>query len=287
MRGPRVRCATGRARPGSLETRRCLSVHNNKFAPPIFMFLERGCKTREAHQRRSVTAPVPCGADIRITPNGTGAVRIASPVATAAVTGFTVMFEEHKNGWSKFIVLHGKGRVSVSKEFQASPCRLHTGQMIVWPPHPVRCPDVLNIDLSKLLRGNLVKGFRRPLSELALILADIQNQQTSPPPGGFVDPTNQDALDLNANVPPHHCLQRRDRRTGREAPLLRVSSESTSARGRIFAGLSPMPVVEISRAQRDSRQQKRRRAVASGTGSKGAGGRSTIPFSSVRAGCFT
>ncbi len=108
------------------------------------------------------------GAILMSAPNGTGAVRIASPVATAAVTGFTVMFEEHKNGWSKFIVLHGQGRVSF-KGIPGRPCRLHTGQMIVWPPHPVRCPDVLNIDLSKLLRGNLVKGFRRPLPELALI----------------------------------------------------------------------------------------------------------------------
>ena len=32
------------------------SVHNNKFAPPIFMFLEHGCKTRDGsgrHRRRN------------------------------------------------------------------------------------------------------------------------------------------------------------------------------------------------------------------------------------------
>jgi hypothetical protein len=141
------------------------------------------------------------GAILMSAPQRTGTVRIASPVATAAVTGFTVMFEEHRNGWSKFIVLHGKGTVSF-KGIQGGPCGLHTGQMIIWPPHPVRCPEVLNIDLSKLLQGKLVKGFKRPLPELALILADIKDQQTSPPPNGLVDPTNQNTLDLNRNAHP-------------------------------------------------------------------------------------
>jgi FecR protein len=141
------------------------------------------------------------GAILMSAPASAGTVRIASPVATAAVTGFTVMLEEHRNGWSKFIVVHGKGSVRF-KGIQNEPCRLHTGQMIAWPPHPVTCPAVLNIDLSRLLQGNLIKGFRHRLPELDLILADIENQQSSPPRGGLVDPTNQDALDLNANAHP-------------------------------------------------------------------------------------
>jgi len=59
---------------------------------------------------------------------------------------------------------------------------------------------VLNIDLSKLLKGKLVNGFKRPLPELDLILADIENQQTSPPSGGLIDPTSQDTIDQAMNA---------------------------------------------------------------------------------------
>jgi FecR protein len=150
---------------------------------------------------RARTYDLGSGAILVSAPEGTGTVRIVSPAATAALSGFTAMFEEHKNDWSKFIVLHGNGRVSF-KGVPGPPCRLHTGQMIIWPPHPVRCPQVLNIDLSKLLQGNLVKGFKYRLPELDLILAAINNQQTAPPRSGLIDPTNVNALDLNANARP-------------------------------------------------------------------------------------
>jgi hypothetical protein len=61
---------------------------------------------------------------------------------------------------------------------------------------------VLNIDISKLLSGKLIKGFKRPLPELDLILADIENQQTSPPSGGLIDPTSQDIIDQSINARP-------------------------------------------------------------------------------------
>jgi hypothetical protein len=141
------------------------------------------------------------GAILMSAPPSAGTIRIASPVATAAVSGFTVMFEEHRNGWSKFIVVHGKGSVSL-KGVRTGPCRLHTGQMIAWLPHPAVCPEVLNIDLSRVLQGNLIKGFKNRLPELDLILADIENQRTAPPGGGLVDPTSQDLRDLNVNAHP-------------------------------------------------------------------------------------
>jgi len=53
----------------------------------------------------------------------------------------------------------------------------------------------LNVDISKLLQGKLVSGFSGKLPELDLILIDIEDQKTSPPPGGFTDPTNIDTLD--------------------------------------------------------------------------------------------
>ena len=121
------------------------------------------------------------------------------------MSGFTAILERHSNAWNKFIILHGDGWLQI-KGLPDDPCPLHTGQMVVFPPHPTHCPPVLNIDISKLLNGKLVKGFNGHLPELDLILADIRNQETTPPSGGLVDPTNQDtisqAMSAHMETPP-------------------------------------------------------------------------------------
>ena len=141
------------------------------------------------------------GAILMSAPRETGTVKITTAVATCAVSGFTAILERHSNTWNKFIILHGDGWIKLNG-IPTDPCRLHTGQMVVFPPHPTHCPQVLNIDISKLLNGKLVKGFKGQLPELDIILADIE---TSPPDGGGrIDPTNQDAIDqaMNAHMEP-------------------------------------------------------------------------------------
>ena len=139
------------------------------------------------------------GAILMSAPKETGTVKITTAVATCAVSGFTAILERHSNTWNKFILLHGHGTLSL-KGIPGDPCRLQTGQMVVFPPHPTHCPPVLNIDISKLLNGKLVKGFNRPLPELNIILADIENQHNEPPSGGLIDPTNQDVIDQAMNA---------------------------------------------------------------------------------------
>jgi hypothetical protein len=141
------------------------------------------------------------GAMLICVPKGSGATQVKVGAATAAVTGFTAMFEHHAKGWSKFIVLHGKGKISF-QGVRGGPCDLHTGQMVVWPPHPTKCPPVLNVDLSKLLQGRLIRGFSTKLPELDLILTDIEDQNNNPPPGGFTDPTTIDMRDQAGNAMP-------------------------------------------------------------------------------------
>ena len=141
------------------------------------------------------------GAILMSAPRETGTVKITTAVATCAVSGFTAILERHSNTWNKFIILHGDGWIKLNS-IPTDPCRLHTGQMVVFPPHPAHCPQVLNIDISKLLNGKLVRGFKGQLPELDIILADIE---TSPPDGGGrIDPTNQDAIDqaMNAHMEP-------------------------------------------------------------------------------------
>src|SRR5438477_11674084 len=138
------------------------------------------------------------GAILMSAPKETGTVKITTAVATCAVSGFTAILERHTNSWNKFIILHVNGTLTL-KGTPGGPCRLQAGQMVVFPPHPTHCPPVLNIDISKLLNGKLVKGFNRPLPELNIILADIENQHNEPPRGGLIDPTNQDVIDQAMN----------------------------------------------------------------------------------------
>ena len=141
------------------------------------------------------------GAMLISVPKESGTTKVKVGGATAAVTGFTAMFEHHAKGWNKFIVLHGMGKISFVG-ISTEPCKLHTGQMVVWPQHPTKCPDILNVDLSKLLQGKLINGFSGKLPELDLILGDIEDQKTSPPAGGFTDPTNIDTLDQAGTARP-------------------------------------------------------------------------------------
>ena len=141
------------------------------------------------------------GAILMTAPKNAGAVKISTAVATCAISGFTAILERHSNAWNKLIVLYGQGSLQING-LSGGPCHLHGGQMVVFPPKPNHYPPVLNIDLAKLLNGKLVKGFIRPLPELDLILAEIQNQQTSPPSGGLIDPTSQDTIDQAMNARP-------------------------------------------------------------------------------------
>jgi mannose-6-phosphate isomerase-like protein (cupin superfamily) len=140
------------------------------------------------------------GAILMSAPKETGTVKITTAVATCAVSGFTAILERHSNTWNKFIILHGDGWMKING-IPGDPCHLQTGQMVVFPPHPTHCPQVLNIDISKLLKGKLVNGFIGQLPELDIILADIE---TLPPDGGRIDPTSQDAIDqaMNAHMEP-------------------------------------------------------------------------------------
>jgi mannose-6-phosphate isomerase-like protein (cupin superfamily) len=142
------------------------------------------------------------GAILIHAPKELGTVRINTSVATAAITGFTTMFEFHVHSWSKFIILEGEGTLTL-KNVPGGSCHLHGGQMIIIPPNPTRCPDVLNVDLNKLIKtAKLITRFP-PLPSLNLILAEAKNQKTSPPSRGLVDPTGLDTIDQAAVARPH------------------------------------------------------------------------------------
>jgi FecR-like protein len=148
------------------------------------------------------------GAILVAVPKSSGEVKIKTAAATAAVTGFTLMYEYHPRGISKVMLLDGNVRFQIKG--LPTPCVFDGGHMIVIPPHPIRCPDILTFDVEKVLKSAKLITIK-PLPQWALdpILVVMEDQKTSPPPGGFTDPTNIDAHDQAANAmpsatPPRH-----------------------------------------------------------------------------------
>ena len=84
--------------------------------------------------------------------------------------------ERRPNRHDKFILLHGDG-VFTLKKFPHDPCRLHFGQAVITPSDPTRPPHVCDVDLSKVMNGRLVNGFKKKVPESALISADIEKQK--------------------------------------------------------------------------------------------------------------
>jgi len=204
VRDVRLLLSQAAARPAALNEnlREGTAVRTGNDSRAELTFIDQsltrlGANTVFSFGRGTHTYDLGSGAILMYAPERAGEVKIRASAATAAITGFTVMIESHPKGLNKFAILHGKGKVSFDG-LRDEPCRLHEGQMIVWHAHPRTCPRVLDIDISKLLNGNLARGFKRPLPELDIILAEIKNQETEPPSGGLIDPTNQDTLDQRA-----------------------------------------------------------------------------------------
>jgi hypothetical protein len=139
------------------------------------------------------------GAILLAAPKEAGTTRINTAVATAAVTGYTMLYESHKDGVSKWMLLEGHGSFQI-KGLNREPCELNSGQMIVIPQHPVRCPEILNFDVDKVMKSaKLITGFP-PLPKWSLdpIFAVIEQ---GPPPSGYVeDPTGIDVRDQGKPV---------------------------------------------------------------------------------------
>jgi hypothetical protein len=138
------------------------------------------------------------GAILLCVPKSSGSIRINTPAISAAVTGGVAMVESHAKSWIKFIILEGNGRICL-KKYPGECQELHAGQIIIFRPDARKLPEVHDVDLKKLTNGLLFTQFHKlPSWAWNLILIEIQNQQASPPSGGFIDPTSQDTIDQKA-----------------------------------------------------------------------------------------
>jgi hypothetical protein len=130
-------------------------------------------------------------------PKRSGGARINTAVATAAGASFTAMAEYRPKSWIKFIVLEGRGSVSL-KHRPGEIRALRAGQMIMVRPGATKLPEPQDVDLSELMkRSLLVTQFPR-LPNLNLILAEANTQQISPPSSPVIDPTGLNTRDQRA-----------------------------------------------------------------------------------------
>jgi mannose-6-phosphate isomerase-like protein (cupin superfamily) len=162
------------------------------------------------------------GAALICVPPGAGTVRISAPAVTAAVSGGIAMAETHKNSWIKVIIIEGNGVITLKRSGKT--LTLHAGQMIALPSGARDFNQVQNINLKKLTDKSLLVRFARlPQWVWDLIDREIQHQQTSPPSGGFVDPTGFDAVDQRAATLPLATATPRPRETPGGSPGRRGS----------------------------------------------------------------
>jgi len=142
------------------------------------------------------------GAILMCVPKSSGAVKINTAVATAAVTGFTAIYEYHAKSWNKFLILEGNGHISL-KHYPSQSQNLHAGQIIIFRPDAMTLPEPQDFDICNLSNKSLLITQFGKLPTSNLILAECEKQQASPP-SHLIDPINQDALDENAVAHPQH-----------------------------------------------------------------------------------
>ena len=130
-------------------------------------------------------------------PKRSAGARINTPIATAAGSSFTTLAEYRPKSWIKFIVLDGRGSVSL-KHRPGETRTLRAGQMITVRADAMNLPEPQDVDLSGLIRTSLLVTQFPPLPNLNLILSEANDQHSSPPNSRVIDPTGLNTRDQRA-----------------------------------------------------------------------------------------
>jgi hypothetical protein len=141
------------------------------------------------------------GAILMCAPKGSGELKISTAVATAAVTGFTCIYEYHLKTWNKLAILEGGGHISLN-HYQNQTRALHAGQIIIFRPDATTLPEPQDFDICKLMNKSLLITQFGKLPTWNFILAECEKQQTSVVSEKLIDPTSQDTIDQGKNARP-------------------------------------------------------------------------------------
>src|SRR5207237_9817934 len=96
------------------------------------------------------------------------------------------------------------GGACVKLQNSNEPCvKLHAGEMLILPPGARRFTEKKTVNLKKLVRtAGLIHQGPLPAWVDDLITAEVENQETSPPSGGYTDPTGLEKIDQKAATNP-------------------------------------------------------------------------------------
>lgn len=145
-----------------------------------------GANTLFAFDRATRSMKLERGSLLFHSPTGRGGGTIASPAASAAVLGTTIIAAATPDGGFKLLVLEGRAQVDFTSGTQL---KLDAGQMTFVRPGAggVGTPGpVLNFDLAQQVKGSrLVQGFARPLASRAKIEQAVEGQRRAVGQGQF------------------------------------------------------------------------------------------------------
>ena len=142
------------------------------------------------------------GAILMSAPKENGTIKISTAVANCAVSGFTGIWETHKNTWNKVLFFEGDGSVTLKKN-PSDPREMHSGQMLIFRPDATVLPQPIDFSVCKAIgNGLLITGFKNPLPSMPLLVGECEKEKSQPGTTNLVDPTSHDVIDQATNAQP-------------------------------------------------------------------------------------
>ncbi|MBA2430964.1 MAG: FecR domain-containing protein, partial [Chthoniobacterales bacterium] len=115
------------------------------------------------------------GAMLLRVPKGAGGATIKTAAVTAAITGTTVLMEHHRGGSTKFIVLEGRARLTLNATGESR--EVEAGEMMVVGSEATVLPDLVEVDLERIMQTSALINDFAPLASLQLITQQVGAQQ--------------------------------------------------------------------------------------------------------------
>lgn len=142
------------------------------------------------------------GAVLISAPKSAGAVQVRTAVATSAVSGFTAIWEGHKNNWNKVLVFEGDGWVALKKK-PDDHRHMHGGQILIFRSDATVLPEPQDFNVcGAISNGLLINGFKQQLPSMPLLVAECERQKQTPGKSNLIDPTSHDVTDQSISAHP-------------------------------------------------------------------------------------
>jgi hypothetical protein len=208
IRDVKVLPSSSPARPAALDEmlRENTGVHTGDESRSELTFADLtitrlGANTVFSFNRAGRSTELRDGSMLLRVPKDSGGATIRASAVTVGITGTTVIFEGNRAGRSKLIVLEGGASLQLVKHPKESK-RVRAGQMLDVKAGATTLPNPVAVDLRQIMKSHpLIMDFP-PLPSQNLIVAAMQNQQSSASIGEPVYPGRPVSGQPTGYVPP-------------------------------------------------------------------------------------